>query len=341
MPVGEDGWTTEVSLATLFPGVTIDSATELFLGKSTESLQLRLQGRDGGKDFHWAFERVQEILATRIKLRSLNWLYGTKEMKECIKILHSFCDQAMEEAERRNKTQGKKYDYLDVLRSRAADSAEVREQVLGLLAAGRDTTASLLSWVFYCLIRHPRVFEKLREIVLQEFGRERIDETNVTFEKLKGCSYLQWVMNETLRLHSIVPVNSRAAVKDTTLPTGGGPDSTAPVFVAAGTQVHFSSHVLHRRKDLWGEDADHFIPERWEKKRPGWSYAPFNGGPRICIGQQFALTEAGYVIVRMLQRFDRIEGLDVDMSRDYHHFTIVCSPGPGHESVRARLRLVK
>ena len=78
-----------------------------------------------------------------------------------------------------------------------------------------------------------------------------------------------------------------------------------PVFVPKGTEVNFSTHVLHRRKDLWGEDAHDFVP----------------------IGQQFALTEAGYVLVRMLQRYDIIEGLDVDVKRDWHNFTVVCSPG--------------
>lgn len=66
---------------------------------------------------------------------------------------------------------------------------------------------------------------------------------------------------------------------------------------------------MHRRKDLWGPDADDFRPERWDGRRHGWEYLPFNGGPRICIGQQFALTEAGYVTVRLLQRFESIEGV--------------------------------
>ena len=338
MPVGADGWTKPVSLATLFPCLTIDSATELFLGKSTNSLEARLEGHDGGKDFHWAFERVQQILGVRIRLQSLYWLYGNREIKEIVKILNDFCDKAMAEADQKDRSGDKSYSYLDVLRLRAADPSEVREQVLGLLAAGRDTTASFLSWVFYCLIRDERVFHKLRGIVLETFGPDGFDETNITFEKLKGCSYLQHVMNETLRLHSIVPFNGRTAVRDTTLPTGGGPDGTSPIFIPAGGEVRFSTHVLHRRHDLWGPDAEEFVPERWEKKRPGWSYAPFNGGPRICIGQQFALTEAGHVIVRMLQKFDKIEGLDVDPTRDYHNFTLVCSPGPGHEGVLCRLR---
>lgn len=65
---------------------------------------------------------------------------------------------------------------------------------------------------------------------------------------------------------------------------------------------------MQRRKDLWGADADEFKPERWETRKPGWDYLPFNGGPRICIGQQFALTEIAYVVIRLMQRVDDIDG---------------------------------
>lgn len=357
-------WTRKaVGLAKLFPCLTIDSATELFLGHSTHSLQARLRGEPLRHNFHWAFERVQATLSVRMRLRSLYWLYGNAELRESMAILNAFVDDAMRRADDESvKGEGPegegenpeedgqkkkvKYDYLNTLRSRCADKAEVREQVLGLLAAGRDTTASLMSWVFYCLVRHPRVFSKLRAVILEEFGPYHADaETatrDITFPKLKGCRYLQHVMSETLRLHSIVAFNSRMAVRDTTLPTGGGPDGSRPVFVPAGTEVNFSTHVMHKRTDLWGDDAEAFVPERWEAVRPGWSYAPFNGGPRICIGQQFALTEAGYVIVRMLQRYEAMEGVDVDPARDYCHFTIVAAPGTpnkGDEPVKCRLKV--
>jgi cytochrome P450 len=67
---------------------------------------------------------------------------------------------------------------------------------------------------------------------------------------------------------------------------------------------------MHRRKDLYGPDADEYKPERWENLRPGWEYLPFNGGPRICLGQQYALTEAGYVTVRLVQEFAKMESRD-------------------------------
>jgi cytochrome P450 len=67
---------------------------------------------------------------------------------------------------------------------------------------------------------------------------------------------------------------------------------------------------MHRRKDLYGEDANEYRPERWETLRPGWEYLPFNGGPRICLGQQYALTEAGYVTSRLCQEFKKVESRD-------------------------------
>jgi cytochrome P450 len=68
---------------------------------------------------------------------------------------------------------------------------------------------------------------------------------------------------------------------DTTLPLGGGPDGKSPIFVPKGQMVIYQVYVMHRRTDLYGEDAQEFKPERWENLRPGWQYLPFNGGPRI------------------------------------------------------------
>lgn len=98
--------------------------------------------------------------------------------------------------------------------------------------------------------------------------------------------------------------------QDTVLPRGGGPRGIAPIYVRRGTTVSMNTHVLHRDKDLWGEDADEFRPERWETARPGWSYLPFSGGPRICPAQQMVYTEAAYLIVRLLQEFKQLECLN-------------------------------
>ena len=77
-----------------------------------------------------------------------------------------------------------------------------------------------------------------------------------------------------------VPLNSRRSIKDTTLPRGGGPDGNSPVFVPKGTEVNYSVYATHRTKEFWGPDAEEFVPERWDGKKTGFEYLPFNGGPR-------------------------------------------------------------
>jgi len=112
-----------------------------------------------------------------------------------------------------------------------------------------------------------------------------------------------WLTPLARRLHPVVPRNEREAVRDTVLPLGGGKDGFSPVFVPKGTLVGYNLYAMHRRTDFYGPDAEEFRPERWE-------YLPFNGGPRICIGQQYALTEVGYVLIRMAQEFRVLESRD-------------------------------
>jgi cytochrome P450 len=203
------------------------------------------------------------------------------------------------------------YVFLDALVAATRDPIELRSQLLNILLAGRDSTASLLSWTVMMLARHPHTFRKLRETIIENFGTYS-NPQNITFATLKSCHYLQYCINESLRLFPIVPFNRRVATRDTTIPRGGGPDGQSPVYIRKGQPVLYSTHVMHRRKDIWGLDADEFKPDRWINHKAGWDYLPFNGGPRVCIGQQFALTEAGYVLVRLLQRFDQIEDVNAD-----------------------------
>lgn len=141
--------------------------------------------------------------------------------------------------------------------------------------------ATLLSWAFWLLAKHPQVWNKLREEILNDIGQKK-----PTYQQLKDSTYLKWVLNETLRLYPVVPINFRRCNKNTTLPVGGGPDGRSSIFIPEGSRVVYSVYTLHRRKDIYGEDAEEFKPERWGTgKARGWEYIPFNGGPRICIGR--------------------------------------------------------
>ncbi|KAG2412497.1 hypothetical protein HFD88_010054 [Aspergillus terreus] len=312
-------WSAPVNLQPIFFRLTIDSATEFLFGESVHSQTAALAG--AGADapdarFATLFDRCQWYAARRVRLERLHWLANTREFRDASAYVRAYVDRfvgaALTTTAGGDQEKGKTSVFLRGLAHATQDPVELRSQLLNILLAGRDTTASLLSFAVQQLARHPRVFAKLRRAVLDTFGPyDPSTAATITFETLKSCRYLQHFLNETLRVYPIVPVNRRVALRDTTLPRGGGDDGTAPVYVRRGQVVVYSVFVMQRRGDLWAGEyaAEEFVPERWETRRPGWEYLPFNGGPRICIGQQFALVEAAYVLVRLLQRYDGIDGV--------------------------------
>ena len=175
-----------------------------------------------------------------------------------------------------------------------------------------DATAVALTNIFFHLSRHPKAYAALRDEIIA-LGPC----ATWTFERLKACKYLQAVMNETFRLNPSIGQMNRVALRDTTLPTGGGQDGRSPVFVKKGTVLTTSFYALHRLPELWGQDSGVWEPERWLSgggdrlmKVGHWTFLPFGGGPRVCIGMQLALTEVGYTVGRMVQRYQRVECRD-------------------------------
>lgn len=121
---------------------------------------------------------------------------------------------------------------------------------------------------------------------------------------------LAYIHLSGLRLYPPVPLNNREAVRTTLLPTGGGPEGDKPMLVRKGELVVFSQYVNSRKKNIFGFDAYDFRPERWESgelENIRWAYFPFSGGPRQCLGEDFALMEVSYTIVRILQTFSQIK----------------------------------
>ncbi|KAK6457432.1 cytochrome P450 [Scheffersomyces xylosifermentans] len=316
-----------IDLQPLFFRLTIDSATEFLFGSSVGSLRDESVGIAGGdfdfgaKGFAEAFNTAQEYLTTRIMLSKLAWLVNNQEFRDSTAKVHEFADHYVRKAleatpeELEEKSKGG-YVFLYELVKQTRNPKVLRDQLLNILLAGRDTTAGLLSFAIYELAHKPEVWAKLKEEIYGKFGSgDDARVGDITFESLKRCEYLKAFLNEVLRLYPSVPQNFRVAVKNTTLPRGGGPQGNDPILVRKGEIVNYSCYSMHREQIYYGKDADEFKPERWFEERTkklGWAYLPFNGGPRICLGQQFALTEASYVIARLAQMFPNIENRDPD-----------------------------
>ncbi|KAK6460241.1 cytochrome P450 [Scheffersomyces coipomensis] len=308
----------------LFFRLTVDSATEFLFGESVASLQDASIGYDesdvdfdGKAGFANAFNKAQQYLASRAVLQDFYFVLNHQDFRNCNAAVHKFAEYYVQKALNTSQDELDKrskggYIFLYELVKETRDPKVLRDQLLNILVAGRDTTAGLLSFAFYELARNPDAWSKLKAEIYEKFGSgEKADVGEITFESLKKCEYLKAVLNETLRMYPSVPQNYRVATKDTTLPRGGGEKGMDPVYVRKGQTVLYSVYSTHRLPEYYGKDADDFRPERWfepETRKLGWAYLPFNGGPRICLGQQFALTEASYIISRIAQLFPNLSG---------------------------------
>lgn len=284
------GWTEQKDMVTLFYRLTFDSALEFLFGRGGESQLAALPGyipqSDGPvvtNSFAEDWDKGLDHLSTAGRFNDLHWIYyiGNRDFHRRIKAIHEFCDYYVQRALQHantEKSEGKqKYVFLEALAQETQDPIILRNQLLSILVAGRDTTAGLLSFLFNLLGQHPHIYQKLRTIIIEDFGTYKQDaQGRISFGSLKACSYLQYCLMETLRLYPSVPFNGRQAVRDTCLPTGGGPDGNSPLFVPKGREVGYGVYLMQRRKDLWGEDADEFKPERWANRKPGWEFLPFN-----------------------------------------------------------------
>lgn len=307
-----------VKVDDLFLRFTLDAVTAFLLGDSVNSLE------NPRAEFAHAFAEIQHVQAVIARAGPAQGLVPKKGYYKSLVVLNDFIGRYVDRAlalspaelEAKTKTdQG--YNFLHALASYTRDRTMLRDQLVAVLLAGRDTTAVTLSWLFYSLSQHPEVTAALRREIHSTLGPDPT--TKPTYDHLKNMRYLQHTLNEVLRLYPVVPFNVRVALADTTLPRGGGPDGSQPIAILKDTPIGYSTLVLQHRKDLYPStfasdpekafpDPQKFDPSRWDKWTPkSWTYVPFNCGPRICIGQQFALTEMAYTVVRILQQFSNVE----------------------------------
>ncbi len=170
----------------------------------------------------------------------------------------------------------------------ALSETELRDEVMTLFVGGYETSSNALAFSLAHIAAHPRDAERqLAEI-------ERLDGRAPTIDDLPALPYTRAILDETLRLYPPSWMITREAIDD---------DVVAGFKIRRGAQLLISSYGVHHAPELWPA-PELFRPERFldGQERPRFSYFPFGGGPRICLGDQYALTEMQLVLVRIVQK---------------------------------------
>lgn len=272
------------------------------------------------------------------------------------------------------QTKAGSFSFLAACAAVSRERSFLRDTVITIVLAARDTTAMTLTWCLYELAKNPTVVAELRTEIVTKLGMDA--SRRPTYEDLKSMPFLQRVLNETLRLYPSIPYNAREAARDTSLPRGGGKDGMSSVGVRKGTLIYFCPHILRKHTfplfsqslcdanlsiqiyvkisipwtiqifrllrsfiPIDGRNGDRHLGHTCRSMEVSGSYSrnrsfdravlyPGNClnqelsrtilrseprlsesklGPRTCIGQQFALVEMSYVLVRLFQRYSRVE----------------------------------
>ncbi|MFI6422837.1 cytochrome P450 [Streptomyces sp. NPDC050842] len=168
----------------------------------------------------------------------------------------------------------------------ATGRRRLRDELITLLLAGHETTASTLGWTCYLIDRHPEVREKLRKEALEVLGEDRLPQ----YEDLRRLTYTAMVVEEVMRLYPpvwILPRQAQAA------------DEIGGYRVPAGADVLICPYTLHRHPEFWDAPGQ-FIPERFAPgqrgERPRYAHIPFGAGPRVCVGSSLGLMEAVFAV---------------------------------------------
>lgn len=316
-----------VDVQDLFARYTLTVGTQHLFGRCVDSLNDlihdRLASGPNAADFAHNFVSAQHWAIINSLLPPLFVTLGLYKHDKATEHVLQIADQLVQEAslslpsgpkppqsgeQHSHLAEGEKTadNLLDHLLTSGCSKELVRHECLNILLAARDTTASLLTSCIYELAREsPRktgMWKKLKdELERFDLGFDGI----LTLEQVREMKYLRALLNETLRLHPPVWANTRHAFEDDVLPSG--------IFVPAGTDCRYFIREFQRNPEVWGPDAEEFDPDRWIDDRKvlqikdPFSFQPFSAGPRICLGQQFALTEASIMMIRIIERFEGVD----------------------------------
>eukprot|EP01006_Ploeotia_vitrea_P056813 TRINITY_DN68128_c7_g2_i1.p1 TRINITY_DN68128_c7_g2~~TRINITY_DN68128_c7_g2_i1.p1 ORF type:complete len:502 (-),score=31.54 TRINITY_DN68128_c7_g2_i1:356-1672(-) len=321
---------TTIDMQSTFADCTLDSVCDILYG-----IDLSTWSRDERNRISIAFNAATRDTLLRYTTPLKLWklfkflnIGKEKELKQQLKILDELCYSVISERKKLSAEEiEEKHDLLSrfVSVSSAADDEYlktdkfVRDMVMSLFLAGRDTTSNCLSWLFVLLDQNPTVQDKLA----QEIEACVPAGCDPTFDHMKAMHYTQAVVSETLRLYPSVPEDPKVALSDDVLPSGG-------FKVKKGQIVGFVPLVMGHSEELWGPDVEEFKPERWLHPDTGeyvrqspYKFTAFQAGPRQCLGQDMANLEVKTILtmivregykLRVVEGFEPRPDLDLTLS---------------------------
>ncbi|SCV70500.1 BQ2448_1894 [Microbotryum intermedium] len=298
-----------LDLMSLFFRFTLNSFSDMAFGSAVNALSTET---DGPVPFAMAFDEAQGIMNDRFInpfWRVTELFNGTMwRMRKAVKIIDDFSYKPIDErtktglndvkpGEKRSKSETALLSLYMSIRNdqgKPLSRKQLRDAVLKLIIAGRDTIAQACSWSMYHVIRHPEIVKNIRAEV-DEMG-------TIEYDSYKTMMQTNAAFNEALRLHPSVPKNLWQALGDDQIPNGP--------FIKADDFVEWSDHSINRNESVWGPDAKVFNPARWIdevdelKKESQWKYHVWNGGSRLCLGQDLARYESAALLATILGDFE-------------------------------------
>ena len=242
---------------------------------------------------HFAMRRIQAPLRMPMWVPNLRNLVFRQTTQELDEVLYRIIEERRHNDNPPDDLLAMLMEATDEDTGEGMTNKQLRDECMTIFVAGHETTAVSMTWLWYLLSQNPEVMKKLKVELAEVLGGR-----SAQLEDLPNLSYTRMVINETLRLYPPGWIIGRRAIED---------DVMGGYHVPKETNVLLLTHYIHRRPDLW-ERPDDFWPERWEtekvKNLPKMAYLPFGGGPRLCIGNNFALMEMTFMVATLAQSFD-------------------------------------
>ncbi|MEM6722913.1 MAG: cytochrome P450, partial [Bacteroidota bacterium] len=252
------------------------------------------------KEIQEIIAETQDYIIDRIRMPFLAfWAKLSGRHRRVMKRMHEFDQRIFEIIESRADQTEPSNDLLAMLMDARDENGEpmsrqqLRDEVITIYVAGHETSANALSWTIMQLCQNPAV----KAHMIQEI-RQQLQGRKPNLSDIKSMPYLMQVIQESMRLYPPAWSVSRECTVKSEI--AGHP-------VDAGQVIFLSIHALHRHPDQW-EDPEAFRPERFEpekvKARPNHHYIPFGAGPRMCIGNHFAMMEIAIILAAIFDRYD-------------------------------------